>query len=349
MRAAGGGTPPAARSRLVGLAIIGLAMIGVLGACGGTGSTPVETEPPEPAPADLDVQGHRGARGLQPENTLPSFEVALDAGVDTLELDLHLTADGMVVVWHDPIIDAAKCSLDPAAGVAAPDPEIADGVDLAIAGLDRAQLEAYRCDRNPDPGRFPEQSAGGTALAGDDYRIVTLSELFEFVATYAASELKTPEQRSTASEVGFNVETKRVPDVPATIGDGFDGVTPGPFELAILEAVEAAGLADRVTVQSFDHRSLEAIRSVDASIRLAALTRRNEPFSSDLAEFAQIWSPDHRALTAGSLRDAHSAGLLVIPWTVNEPRDMNRLIDLGVDGLITDRPDLLVAIVEERS
>jgi glycerophosphoryl diester phosphodiesterase len=337
---------PAAPRRLRAVVVVWLV---ALGACGDAAPTPTEPVTTGAPPIAVDVHGHRGARGLEPENTLPAFEVALDAGVDALELDLHFTADDVVVVWHDPTVDPAKCGLDPEAGEGALDPDDADATDLAIAALTLAELDAYRCDRNPDRGRFPDQSATGTALAGDDYRIVTLAELFEFVAEYAASDLKTAEQRSAASTVDFNIETKRVPDRPETIGDGFDGVTPGAFELAILDAAETAGVTDRVIIQSFDHRSLEAIRTVDGAIRLAALTRRNEPYPPDLAGFAQIWSPDHRSLSADDLREAHEAGVLVIPWTVNEPRDMNRLIDLGVDGLITDFPDVLVQIIEERS
>lgn len=286
-------------------------------------------------PSDpLDVQGHRGARGLKPENTLPGFEVALDAGVSTLELDLHFTKDAQVVIWHDPIVPSEKCEVADSAGSAK--------LDSAIASLSRGDLEAFTCAKNPDSGRFPDQTATPTTLAGDNYSITTLAELFEFVATYAQSELKTAEQQANAEVVQFNIETKRQPQLPSTINDGFDGETPGPFELAILETIAAAGLQDRVTIQSFDHRSLRAIRTVDDSTRLAALTRRNEPFDSDFADFAQIWSPDFRSLSAASLNDAQANGMLVIPWTVNDTSDMNRLIDLGVDGLITDRPDLLI-------
>ena len=208
--------------------------------------------------------------------------------------------------------------------------------------MSRGELEQFRCAKNPDPGRFPDQTATPTTIAGDNYSIVTLGELFEFVTAYSQSELKTADQRANAEVVRFNIETKRLPERPETINDGFDGETPGPFELAILETIAITGLQDRVTIQSFDHRSLRAIRTVDDSTQLAALTRRNEPFDSDFADFAQIWSPDFRSVSAASLNDAQANGMLVIPWTVIDTSDMNQLIDLGVDGLITDRPDLLL-------
>lgn len=304
----------------------------------------VEASPP------FDVQGHRGARGLKPENTLPAFETALDWEVTTLELDLHYTADGQVVVWHDPAIDAAKCRLDPATAVVAPDPDdpsLAED-ELMISHLTWEQLGAYRCDRNPDPSLFPEQDNEATPLAGADYRIVTLAQLFDFVAAYEVAEAKTESQRDNAGSVQFNLETKRRPDRPEAINDGFDGVAPGPFEQAIMSLVAERNLVERTIIQSFDHRSLWAVRQLDDQIRLAALTSRRLPQLPSLAaNGASIWSPNAGDVTVQRLAEAHEAGLLLIPWTVNEPDEMRRLIALGVDGLISDRPDLLMTIARE--
>jgi glycerophosphoryl diester phosphodiesterase len=336
----------------------------VLAACGGDDTSQSAAAPTTVAPvapttttraipvADLDVQGHRGARGLKPENTLPAFETALDLGVSTLELDLHFTADGQVVVWHDATIDKEKCRLveDAPAGVPDPDDVLAPDEDRLIAGLDRAQLEWYRCDRNPSTAKYPEQSADPTALAGDDYRIVTLGEVFDFVDRYAASADKTAAQRATAAAVGFNVETKRKPDGPETIGDGFDGESAGPFELAILSEVMNRGLTDRVVIQSFDHRSLWAVHTENEAIRLAALSVRETVDHADLASRgASIWSPNQDAVNRDSVDQAHAAGLEVMPWTVNDRTDMTDLIALGVDGLITDRPDVLLELVGDQA
>jgi len=289
------------------------------------------------ATVDYDLQGHRGARGLRPENTLPSFEAALDVLVTTLEADLHFTADGEVVVWHDPEVDASKCSLGPAAPAALPSPDDSP----RVRSLTAAQLLAYSCDRNPDSGRYPRQLATPGQVAAGNYGIVTLGELFDFVEDYAASPDKTEAQRANASTVLFNIETKRVEDEPFNIDDGFDGTNAGPFELAVLAAVEAAGTADRTTIQSFDHRSLWAIAAEDTPVRLAALTFRNLPDFDELAQRgADIWSPRSAQVSPASLGNAHAAGLLVIPWTINDPDDMQQLLNLGVDGIITDRPDL---------
>lgn len=297
--------------------------------------------------ANFDVQGHRGARGLKPENTLPAFEIALDLGVDTLELDLHLTADDVVVVWHDPVIDRSKCALDPSLGApTAPDPD-ARGVDesaLMIRRLTFAQIQEYRCDRNPDPRLFPDQDRDATTLAGDRYQIISLDQLFQFVESYAISAQKTVAQRQNASMARFNLETKRRPDNPDAIGDEFDGTTPGVFERAIVNLVQAHNLTNRVTIQSFDHRSLWAVGQIAPQIRLAALISEPTAVDALAAKGSAILSPRSTLVTPMLLAQAHAHGLKVIPWTVNEPEEMQRLITMGVDGLITDRPDLLLAL-----
>jgi len=331
------------------LYLLGVALSLVVASCGQAGKPEELVGSPvgDPAASDVEIQGHRGARGLKPENTFPAFEAALDLLVPTLELDLHLTADGHLVVLHDPGINRLKCGLSPVA-TDAPDPDsrIRDPMPLRIAGLSLDQVRQYRCDRNPDPEEFPDQNNDPTALAGDDYGIVELEQLFEFVDEYSTYSDKTEGQRANAAQVRFNIETKRDPRDPTAIDDGFDGVNPGTFELALLEEISAAGLADRVTIQSFDHRSLWSIRSVDPAMTLVALTSGRIPDFDDLvARGATIWSPNMANVTQGAVEAAHSAGLDVVVWTVNETTDMLRLIAIGVDGLITDRPDIAMSLV----
>ncbi len=320
---------------------------------GNEGETAVTTPIPDAItsslPAGFDIEGHRGARGLKPENTLPAYETALDLGVTTLELDLHYTSDGVVVIWHDDEIEKDKCGLAPGVDSDVPDPDslVKWGEGLFISQLTREQTQAFRCDRNPDPGKFPDQNNAPTPLAGDDYGLVSLEELFQFVADYAQSEQKGDVQRANAAQVQFNIETKRKPDKPLAIDDGFDGEHPGPFELEVLRLVEQFGLEDRVIIQSFDHRSLWAIRSVNDNIRLAALTSKG---NADLVGFAEkganIWSPKASTLTQALIDKAHKLSLLVIPWTVNDPDDMRDLIAMGVDGIISDRPDVLLGLAD---
>jgi glycerophosphoryl diester phosphodiesterase len=346
--------------------LLWLSLVGLLASCappsqeGETATVPAAAEIPtkdlaanevSPAtgtlPAGFDLAGHRGARGLKPENTLPAFETALDLGVTTLELDLHLSADHVVVIWHDDKIEAAKCWLDPDVGADVPDPDsLVDwGQALMISQLSLTEIASFRCDRNPDPARFPVQDNAPTPLAGDDYRIPSLAALFEFVAAYSQSDMKSERQRTNARQVQFNIETKRKPASPKTINDGFDGQNPGPFELEILRLVEQYGLQERVIIQSFDHRSLWAIRTINSGIRLAALTSGGNPDLTGYAEQnANIWSPNYIDLTAALISKAQKLGLQVIPWTVNDAADMREMIEMGVDGMITDRPDVLLSL-----
>jgi glycerophosphoryl diester phosphodiesterase len=292
------------------------------------------------APANFDLQGHRGARGLAPENTLPSFERALDLEVTTLELDLHFSADDALIVWHDPVISPSKCGLARGGDGSRPDPDRAPPAALAVRRLSRAQLAGYRCDRNPEPDRFAEQRSTPTLLAGDDYRIVELFELFDFVERYAASAAKTHEQRRAAARVRFNIETKREAEHPGHIGDGFDGQSAGPLEREFERLVRARGLETRVTLQSFDHRSLWSLRALGSPIELVALTESTADLDALKRRGAAAWSPWHEEVDAESLARAHALGLRVVPWTVNDAERMRELRALGVDGIITDRPDL---------
>lgn len=295
-------------------------------------------------PSGFDASGHRGARGLLPENTLPAFEAALDLGVTTLELDLHFTQDRHVVVWHDPIIDNTKCRLpDDATDADIPNPRNPLR-RIFISQQPLSVLQSYQCDLNPDNGRFPTQTAYTMPLAGNDYRIITLAELFDFVEAYTNSEQKTAAQRENAANVQFNIETKRVPDNPENIDDGFTGGEAGPFERAILDVVNGRFLTERVIIQSFDHRSLRAIRELDSSIRLSALTRNEAKLDVYAAYKFDIWSPNYKNLTQALIKTAHNEGLQVIPWTVNDPDEMQRLIEWSVDGMITDFPDRLLAL-----
>ena len=299
-------------------------------------------------PDGFDVQGHRGARGLRPESTLPSIEVALDLKIDTLELDLHLSKDDELIVWHDPFIQADKCRVPEGADLPNPAELAADDQALMIRNLSAEELRQYRCDLNPEPARFPDQSTEPTALAGDDFGILTLAEVFAFLDLYVASESKPFEARSNARTLRFNLETKREPLHPEYIGDDFDGQEPAVFELQLISLLESRRLQERANLQSFDHQSLWAARSRAPWLQLAALDREIETSFEEFAERgATIWSPRARLVTAKSLQAAHSAGLKVIPWTVNDIAEMERLISLGVDGIITDRPDLLVAFRSE--
>jgi glycerophosphoryl diester phosphodiesterase len=295
----------------------------------------------------FDLQGHRGARGLAPENTLEGFALALSIGVSTLELDLGMSQDGVVVVHHDIWLNP-----DMTRGP--------DGVFLAQRGpalraLTLADLRRY------DVGRLKPGTSYGASLPEqrpiDGARIPTLAAVFDLA------------RRSKTDHVRFNIETKMTPSAGADVAD------PETFAAAVTQAVRNAGLAARVSVQSFDWRTLAAFRRLAPDIARMCLTiergnnnniQRGRPGPSpwtaglDIDDFGGStprlvsaagctgWSPLFLDLTDGALKEAKALGLKVIPWTVNERADMERLIGAGVDGLITDYPDRLRAVLTVR-
>lgn len=293
--------------------------------------------------AAFDLQGHRGFRGAQPENTLPAFAAALSLGVSTLELDLALTADDVLVVAHDPVLLPKL--------VRGPDGQYLTAPGPSLRSLTYAQIQAYdvgrlnRADRTVS--QFPNQAAV------DGTRIPRLMDVFALVA------------RSGNQNVRFNIEIKmdpRQPDLTAP---------PEHFAARVVDAVRSAGLTGRTTVQGFDWRPLQAVRRLAPEITTACLSVRQRwldnvaPGSAwtagfDLAAHGHsvphlvraagcgIWSPAFPDVDAAQVQAARSIGLPVIPWTVNDPLDMARLIDLGVDGLITDFPDVARTVLQAK-
>jgi glycerophosphoryl diester phosphodiesterase len=297
----------------------------------------------------FELQGHRGARGLRPENTLPSFEAALDAGVDSVETDLHLTRDGVPVVSHDPLLGGRLCG-------ALPFPE-----GTPISQLTLAQLRLYRLDRNPDPRRFPGQAADVPPLAArfaeerglEPYGVPTLAELFDFAAAYAGDlgerSGKSAGLRDRARRVVFDLEMKRVPFHPEAIGDDFTGGAAGLLERLVAEAVRAAGVVGRTRVRSFDHRSVRALREIAPEIEGAVLvadTAVVDPAKVARQAGAAVYCPSYTFLDEEQVRKAHVGGVRVLPWTVNDARAWRRLLAWGVDGLTTDFPDRLAAYLQ---
>lgn len=299
--------------------------------------------PPRTRP--FDCQGHRGARGLRPENTLAAFEAALDAGASSVETDLHLTRDGAVVLCHEPFLDAALFT-----------PPTPDAPRAAVAGVTLAELRRWRADRNPDPQRFPAQVADAGPVSRwfadrqglNPFGVPTLADLFLFAAAYAAepgaAAGKSAHQREQAGRVRFDLELKRVPFHPERINDGFTGRAPALLEHRLVEAVRAAGVANRTTVRSFDHRAVRLLRSLEPRLTgavIVAHTAPAVPAEVALRADARIYCPSYAFLDEHMVRQAHAAGVRVLPWTVNEPEQWQRLIDWGVDGITTDYPDRL--------
>jgi glycerophosphoryl diester phosphodiesterase len=255
------------------------------------------------SPKAIQVHGHRGARGLRPENTLPAFEYAIAAGVDALELDMGVTKDGQIVISHDPLLHPPVCS--------GPKPE------AALHELTLAQVREWDCGKIQNPA-FPRQHA----IAGA--RMPTLDEVFDL---------------APKGHFLFNIETKIFADRPEL------APPPEEFVRLVLEKVRKHHLEARVILQSFDFRTLHLMKRAAPEIKLAALY---EGAPKDFVEIAKesgatIVSPDYHLVTPEQVRAAHSAGLEVLPWTPNKPEEWDRLIAAGVNGIITDYPDRLLA------
>jgi glycerophosphoryl diester phosphodiesterase len=298
----------------------------------------------------FELQGHRGARGLRPENTLPSFEIALDVGVAALETDLHLTQDGVVVVCHDPRLSGRLCGQLP----------FPEGTPLSL--LTAAQLRTCRVDRNPDPQRFPEQRAEVTPVAAlfarannvDPFGIPTLVDLFAFIDAYSgasgAAAGKSDEQRRRASQVHFDLELKRVPFYPEAIGDEFQGEAAGLLERQVVAAVITAGVVERTRVRCFDHRAVRALRQLEPRIAGAVLIAETAPV--DPVEIARradadVYCPNYLFLDVDQVRRVHAGGVRILPWTANDATVWERLLAWGVDGITTDYPDRLAAFLQQ--
>ncbi len=291
----------------------------------------------------FELQGHRGARGLKPENTLPSFEVALDVGVASIETDVHLTRDGVPVIYHDAAISARLCRRR--RGSTSPEP----ATEPLVSGLTLAELRGYVADRNPDRKRFPTQDRSLTPSARrfglrdtlHAYTPPTLEELIRFAISHG----------TRGDRVLFDLELKRVPYHPEVIGDGFDGQAPGLLEQRVVDVVQAAGVARRTRVRSFDHRAVRAIRCLEPGLSAAVLMAQTAPVDPAAlvrSAGADTYCPDYRFLDAVQVRQCHAAGVRVLPWTVNDEADWLRLLDWGVDGITTDYPDRLARLLRSR-
>ena len=296
----------------------------------------------------FDLQGHRGARGLYPENSLPGFEGALALGVTTLEADLGLTRDGVVVVHHDLRLNPARTRGPDGAWI---DQETPPAIKtLSLAALQRFDVGRLRPDAK-DRQRFPDQ-------AGRDGVVIPA----------LAAVLKRSEAL-TGGRIHYKLELKISPLKPEASPD------PKSLLSALIAEIDAVGLRERVTIQSFDWGSLALAAELAPDIRRSFLTveqtwfdnlERGRPGKSpwtgghDLDDIpvtppqaiarlgGSVWSPYYRDITPADLREARNLGLEVIVWTVNDPNDMAGLIEDGVDGIITDYPDRLRQVLENK-
>jgi len=255
------------------------------------------------------VHGHRGARAARPENTLPAFEYAIAAGADVLELDLAVTRDNVLVASHDPVLPEATCE-GPA------------GATRVIREMTLEQLKQWDCGARANPDFPKQQPVPGT-------RVPALDEVL---------------QLASRGSFEFNIETKIPRDKPQ--------LTPPPEEFArlLVDAIRRHKLESRVIIQSFDFRTLVAAEKLAPEIRRAALYAG---VPRDLVALtrearATMSSPHHRLVTRENVRALHEARFPVVPWTANQPSEWDRLVEAGVDAIITDDPAALIDYLKRR-
>jgi len=306
----------------------------------------------------FDLQAHRGGLGLVVESTLASFANALELGVSTLELDVQITRDGEAVVTHDRRISSAKCR---DTGPAFPGDPQHPYVGKFIVNLTLAQVRTLDCGSQTLP-QHPQQRPSPGA------RMPLLSEVFDLVGRYRAHK------------VTLNIETKVEAAAP------HETAPREQFVQVVVREIRRARMLDQVTIQSFDWGALMRMREVEPRLPIIALTN-GQPFLQvgqpgaspwlggiDIDDFdgnlvaavlsfdadaispvhgdpqdGQVGDPDYVPFVTEELVDeAHAAGLRVIPWTIDDPATMHKLIDDGVDGIITDYPDRLRTVMAER-
>ena len=296
-------------------------------------------------PTVLDIEAHRGGRALRPENTLASFANALSMGVDTLELDMGVTRDHVIVISHERWLNP-----DLARG---PDGTYVAPPGIPYVRLTLAEVKQYDVGRIRPGSAYAAQFPDQVSIPGT--RIPTLTEVIALV------------RRSGDPHVRLNIETKIDPNHPDQSPD------PQSFVSLLLDLLRREHFSDRVMIESFDWRSLRLVQQQAPGIATVYLTQQHGPepniyvdkpsawtagfnpstYSGSVpravkAAGGAIWSPFFRDVDVDSIDEAHRLGLKVVVWTVNQPDDMAHLIDLKVDGIISDRPDLLRSVATSK-
>jgi glycerophosphoryl diester phosphodiesterase len=268
----------------------------------------------------FDLQGHRGARGLKPENSIPAFITALDLGVTTIELDVVISQDKQVVVSHEPWLSAEIC-LKPDSSAIAKNEEHSL---YNIYKLNYSDIQKFDCGSKGNV-KFPEQE-----------KLSVYKPLLREVIIAVEDHIKSYSQY----EVDYNIEIKSLP-----IGDNKFHPTPEEFSTIVYQLIDQYLPWERVVIQSFDFRVLKYWNKTYPQVRLAALVEKQaspkatRDLLNTLGFNPSIYSPDASSLDKETISMMHKKKIRVIPWTVNEVEDMKRFKSWGVDGIITDYPN----------
>lgn len=272
------------------------------------------------APKSFDLQGHRGARGLMPENTIPAFLKAVDLGVDTIELDVVITQDEQVLVSHEPWFNhqiSTKADGSPITE--------SEEMSVNIFEMTYEETQQYDVGKVGHPS-FPNQEKMSAKKP-------LLRDVINTIENYT--------QEQDLPAVAYNIETKIE---PSRYGEYY----PQPTQFVeilnklLMELDEELTISDRVIIQSFDPATLIEFHEVNPSLSLAILVANRQSIQDYIDRLGftpDIWSPNYQLVTSSLISEAHDRGMKVIPWTVNTTNEMQELLEMGVDGIITDYPD----------
>jgi glycerophosphoryl diester phosphodiesterase len=269
--------------------------------------------------ATIDTQGHRGCRGLMPENTIPAMIAALNMGVTTLEMDAIITKDKKIVLSHEPFFNHEITTK--------PDGTFIDEREeknYNIYQMTYDEVKRYDVGMKPHP-RFPRQQKIHAVKP-------LLADLLDSVSRYMMA--------SRRAHPYFNIETKSLP-----ASDNIFHPAPAEFVELLMGVIKEKNVQDRVIIQSFDFRTLQYLHQRYPAIKTAMLIEDTDKRSLEqqldaLGFMPAIYSPDHSLVTAALVEKCHVRNIKVIPWTVNDKATIERLKSLGVDGIISDYPDL---------
>lgn len=265
----------------------------------------------------IDWQGHRGARGLLPENSTPSFMKALEfPKVRTIEMDIAITRDSVIVISHDPWMSHRICSRMEGLPVTEEEEK-----ELSIYQMTYEEVRAFDCGSRGND-QFPEQTPMKVYKP-------SLAEVVEAVENYCI--------RTSREKPFYNIEIKSRPE-----WDNIHCPEPAVFAALLISEIKRLNIYDKSCIQSFDPRALDAVNDIDSSITTAILVDNIDGVAGNLEKISfvpDIYSPHYKLVNAGVVKEVHDKGLRLIPWTVNDGEDMKDLINLGVDGIITDYPN----------
>ncbi|TGD59545.1 glycerophosphodiester phosphodiesterase [Flavobacterium humi] len=275
---------------------------------------------------EFDIQGHRGCRGLLPENSIEAMKKAVDLGVTTLELDVVVSADNQVLLSHEPFLSHEIC-LDRNGN------EIteANEKNFNLYQMDYATIRQCDCGSKIHP-RFIDQEKIRT------YKPL-LSEVIDSVSNYIR-------RKYPKKHIYYNIETKS-----AAEGDDVFHPKPHAFVDLLLKVLREKHITDSVYIQSFDVRTLQYLHKIEPGIKTVLLVENRLSVAQNLTILGfkpTVYSPEFILLNPENVAYLHQKKINVIPWTVNETADMEKIINMGVDGIISDYPNRYFDLIKRK-